>query len=101
MRLVRQRFTLATLLVLFLAAASTRQLFAQDQKYEGREVAAIQFLPPAQPLDPAELYGILPLKKGQPLHMADVRQAIERLYATGRYKDIKVYADPYQGGVAL
>ncbi len=31
--------------------------------------------------------------------MADVRATIERLFATGRYADIQVDAEPYQDGV--
>ena len=30
----------------------------------------------------------------QPLHAADVRAGIERLFATGRYADIQVDAEP-------
>ena len=56
---------------------------AQTAKYEGQPIADIQFVPPEQPLTAAELANMLPLKKGQPLRMADVHAAIERLYATG------------------
>ena len=37
---------------------------------------------------------ILPLEIDQPLRMADVRATIERLFATGRYADIQVDAEP-------
>ena len=33
--------------------------------------------------------------------MADVRAAIERLFATGRYADIQVDAQPYRDGVVV
>ena len=71
---------------------------AQTQKYEGQQVLTIQFDPKEQPLDPSELHDILPLQKDKPLHMADVRASIERLFATGRYADIQVDAEPYNDG---
>src|ERR1039458_5436110 len=42
----------------------------------------------------AELANAIPLKKGEPLRLADVHAAIERLYATGAFDDIQVDADP-------
>jgi outer membrane protein assembly complex protein YaeT len=74
---------------------------AQVPSFEGREVVTIQFEPRRQPLDPGELYDILPLKTRRPLRMADVRASIERLYATGRYADIQVDAQPSGGGVMV
>ena len=47
---------------------------------------------------PSELHDILPLQKDRPLRMADVRASIERLFATGRYADIQVDAEPYNDG---
>ena len=76
-------------------------LLAQYQKYEGNEIVNIQFVPPEQPVDPMELFQILPLKRGQPLHITDVRAAIDRLFATGRYSDIQVDAEPYTDGVII
>jgi outer membrane protein assembly complex protein YaeT len=84
-----------------LADASAWQALAQTAKYEGLNVVTIQFAPRDQPLDPSELFEILPLKVKRPLRMTDVRASIERLYATGRYKDIKVDAEPYNGGVIV
>ena len=57
-------------------------------------IADVQFVPAEQPLTAAELANIVPLKKGEPLRLADVHAAIERLYATGAYEDIQVDADP-------
>ena len=37
----------------------------------------------------------------QPLRIADVRASIERLFATGRYADIQVDAQPYNRGVIV
>ena len=61
---------MCVVIVLFLAAAQSGTLLAQYQKYDGKEVLTIQFDPVEQPLDPSELYEILPLKIHQPLGMA-------------------------------
>jgi outer membrane protein insertion porin family len=76
------------LTTLLLGCAQT--LWAQTAKYEGQPIAEIRYLPPEQPLTAAELVNIVSLKKGAPLRLADVRAAIERLYATGAYDDIQV-----------
>ena len=101
MRMVRTRLALSPLLVLAWAVSEPAHLPAQSQKYEGKDIVNIQFLPPAQPLDPAELFKILPLKRGQPLRIADVSASIDRLFATGRYSDIQVDAEPYSNGVLI
>src|ERR1039458_1801673 len=97
MRMVRQ--TLAPFAcAISLLAVHPAALLAQAQKYEGKQVLTIQFDPKVQPLDLSELHDILPLQTNQPLRMADVRASIERLFATGRYADIQVDAQPYNDG---
>ncbi len=86
---------------MLLAAAQPRSLLAQYQKYEGQPVVNIRFEPAEQPLEGAELFEMLPLKRGQPLRMSVVRASVERLFATGRYRDIQVDAEPYSGGVIV
>jgi outer membrane protein assembly complex protein YaeT len=86
---VRRTFYLATSLL-----ACAQAVCAQTAKYEGQPIADIQFVPPEQPLTAAELATIVPLKKGEPLRLADVHAAIEKLYATGAFDDIQVDADP-------
>ncbi|MFB3829103.1 MAG: POTRA domain-containing protein [Bryobacteraceae bacterium] len=90
-------------LILFLAclALFAPGAAAQPERWEGRRIATIQFIPPEQPLDPQEIKEILPLKIGTPLRMADVRAAIERLYATGRYEDMQVDAADHNGDVII
>jgi outer membrane protein assembly complex protein YaeT len=97
MALVRSLLGYFLCVIVLLAAASGR-LLAQDQKYEGMQVVNIRFDPAAQPLEGAELFEILPLKRGEPLHMSVVRASIERLFASGRYADIQVDVEPYTGG---
>jgi outer membrane protein insertion porin family len=97
MRMVRRTLAHYVCPILLLAAVPS-SLLAQAEKYEGKPILTIQFEPKDQPLDPTELHDILPLKQDQPLRMADVRASIERLFATGRYTDIQVEADPYKEG---
>jgi outer membrane protein insertion porin family len=76
-------------------------LFARPEDYEGKPVAEILFDPALQPFPDAELYDMLPVKTGEPLRIANVRDAIERLYATGRYKDVAADAELRDGEVIL
>jgi outer membrane protein assembly complex protein YaeT len=101
MFLVRRPFASVSRIVVLSLAAPMILLGGQDASWEGKRIAAIQFEPARQPLDPAEINHILPLKRNQPLRLADVRASIERLFATGRYADIRVDAEPYQGGVVV
>ncbi len=94
-RLTLARSLCALLLVIAFFIAPAAPLRAQTQQYEGKQIITIQFDPKEQPLDASELHDILPLKLEQPLRMADVRASIERLFATGRYVDIQVDAQPY------
>jgi outer membrane protein assembly complex protein YaeT len=71
------------------------------QQFEGRQISTIQFDPPDQPVESTELETILPLKVHMELRMADVRTAIERLYATGRYEYVEVRAEPADTGVRI
>src|ERR1035438_7291455 len=84
-RLTLVRYFCAIPLLFFFPAV----LLGQAQKYEGKQILAIQFDPKEQPVEASELHDILPLKKDEPLRMADVRASIERLFASGRYADIQ------------
>ncbi len=75
-------------------------VLAQISAFEGKPIVDIQF-PNGQPLDPADLARALPLRKGQPLHSIDVAYAIDGLFATGRFEDIAVEAEPSEGGVII
>ncbi len=84
--------------IIVFVVATAAFVDAQDQpllpNFEGRKIDLIHFDPTTQPLDLDELNDILPLKAGTPLNMEIVRASIARLYATGRYKDIQVDAEP-------
>jgi outer membrane protein insertion porin family len=101
MNLVRRLLAFAPFVPLLLMAATPFLALAQESKYEGKRIVNIQFDPRRQPLDPAEINQMLPLKIGQSLHAAEIHAAIERLFATGRYADIQVDAQPYQDGVII
>jgi len=101
MFLVRRPFANVSRIVVLFLAAPTILLLGQDASWEGKRIAAIQFEPVRQPLDPAEINQILAVKRNQPLRLADVRASIDRLFATGRYADVRVDAEPYQDGVVV
>jgi len=101
MRMVRTRLALFVFLILVWTMARPAMLLGQYQKYEGKEIVNIQFSPAEQPVEAMELFDLLPVKRGQAFHIAQVRAAIDRLFATGRYSDIQVDAEPYLNGVIL
>src|SRR5438876_1784759 len=68
-------------------------VFGEPATFEGKKIARILFVPRDQPLEPDEIYRILPVKEQAPLRLEDVRAAIDRLYATGVYADIQVDAE--------
>jgi outer membrane protein insertion porin family len=85
-------------MILFLCAASP--LAAQEKDFEGRRIVEIQYLPD-QPLDPADLASAQPLKEGQSFSARQVSDAIDGLFATGRFQDISVEAEPAADGVRV
>ncbi|HEX4134903.1 MAG TPA: POTRA domain-containing protein [Bryobacteraceae bacterium] len=84
-----------------LSSAGRSSVNPTESNFEGRRIAGIAFDPPTQPLDASELREILPVKTGQNYSSANIRAAIERLYATGRYADIQVDADGAVDGVTV
>src|SRR5260370_20396414 len=94
---IRPRRVSQCLCLLALLAARAA---AQVSEFEGRPIADIQFSP-AQILDPTDLARVFPLKKGEPLRAETVARAIDGLFATGRFEDIVVEAEPSGGGVLL
>ncbi len=67
--------------------------------FEGRIVSRVDFQPAEQPLPRQELEKLLPVRSGEPLRMAEVRDAIQKLYDTGRFADIS--ADAASDGDAV
>lgn len=73
---------------------------AQPSAYEGKTIVDVQF-PNGQPLDPADLARVQPLKPGQPLHSEDVAHAIDGLFGTGLFSNIVVEGEPSGNGVIV
>ena len=83
-------FGVRAALVLSLVALA-RIAAAQDaQTFEGRRIARIEFEPGFQPLPEDELERLLPFQVGSALRATDIRDAIQKLYSTGRYSDIQI-----------
>jgi outer membrane protein insertion porin family len=74
---------------------------AAPEDYQGKPIRAIEFEPAKQPYSRDYLDKLLPLELSEPLELANVRTAIERLYATGRYSGVTVDARLAQAGVVL
>ncbi len=83
------------------AALGRNTQIAPAQNVEGRTIQRIDFDPPNQPLPRDELDRLLPLRVGSPLHQADVRQSLQKLFDTGRFADVAIDAEPMGDGVAL
>ena len=97
---MRQRHVIALMIVS--AACFGGPAPAQNAPvYEGERILNISFEPERQPLEGRELYELLPLKRGLAYHASDVRDSIERLYASGRYQDVQVDASVAPGGLNI
>jgi outer membrane protein assembly complex protein YaeT len=99
---VRLRYATSIVSICVLGVVFATRVEAQNiAAFEGRPVVSVGFEPARQPLDAGEMDRVLPVKTGQPYRAADIRAAIERLYATGRYQDIQADASPAANGVAV
>ncbi|MCC6538071.1 MAG: hypothetical protein IT162_11000, partial [Bryobacterales bacterium] len=71
------------------------------EDYRYLPIVSVQFAPVEQPYDEAQLRSILGLADRAPLDPLQVREAIQRLFATGRYQEIRVEAEKMNDGVLL
>jgi outer membrane protein assembly complex protein YaeT len=85
----------------FYCALSHAADLAPPEAYEGRPIASVRYEPPTQPVTRADLARLVPFKPGTPLRLADVRDAIKRLYSTGAYSNIEVEAYPEASAITL
>lgn len=84
------------------SAADNSLLFENALKYQGRRIVApIQFEPPDQPFSRAELKGAIPFTNGSLFDIEQLRQAIQNLFATGRFADIAVDVAPQGSGIVV
>ncbi len=75
--------------------------FCAFAQFDGLAVTRVEFSPAAQPLPEAELRRLLPLRQGTTLTPALVRDAIQKMFNTGRYSDVRVDAERDGAGVRL
>ena len=85
------------LLILAALAASSN---AQTAGLIGRKIVEIRYSPP-RVLSPEDLEEVQVLKQGALLRAQDVSDAIDRLFATGRFEDIVAEAEPSGEGVIV
>ncbi len=98
-RSVRKPILLLSLVLAGLAL--TPEAKAQTPGPVSPTIVSIAFQPADQPFPSSELDRLLPLHPGSPLKTEDVREAIRKLYATGRYSDVSILSRPQQGGIAI
>jgi outer membrane protein assembly complex protein YaeT len=73
---------------------------AQTADFSGQLVTRVEF-PGEQPLDQRDLAAAQPIKPGDKFSAESVAAAIDSLFATGRFEDIRVEAEPEDGGIAI
>jgi outer membrane protein insertion porin family len=95
----RSRWAASTVAILIALLGAVPQLAALE--WEGRGLSAIRFDPPVQPLHQKELDEILQLKPGDAVDRVVLREALARLYATGRYEDLQADMTAEGGTVTL
>jgi outer membrane protein assembly complex protein YaeT len=74
---------------------------AQTGNFEGKRITEIQFDPAPAPLSKQDLARMLLLQKDAPYHADQVAATIDSLYASGRFEDIQVDAEPSADGVSV
>jgi len=100
--MLRNHFRFGLLALLFDFALLIPPLHAQQTKRAlGLTVVGVQYEPEEQPIDPHDLKNAQMVETGRPLDSREVAATIDRLYATGLYRDIKAYAEPQNQGVVV
>ncbi len=87
--------------VVFFALFSPLSLRAQTIALEGRLITRVTYQPPMQALDPLDLAPLEIFKVGAPFHSVDAGMFIDRLFETGRFRDVQVDASPDGSGVEV
>jgi outer membrane protein assembly complex protein YaeT len=97
----RTALALPLCILLGVSSLGRTQDLAPPAAYEGKRIEQVRFEPESQPLSRADLERLVPFKPGNPLHLAESRDFIQRLYATGRYDYVEVAAEPSPNGVTV
>ena len=95
------RSTVALLVAYSVHLYSTSAALAQHGQFEGRRIVAVEYSPAEQSVMAEELTAMNPVKVGAAYRAEDIAAAIDRLFATGRYKDIRVEGEPSGEGVLV
>lgn len=82
-------------------AVGAERLAAQGGQTSGQRITAIYLEPRDQPLSRDQIGLSLGVRPGDQFDEIRLSEAVERLFGTGRYRDIYVTAEPESGGVAL
>jgi outer membrane protein assembly complex protein YaeT len=67
----------------------------------GHTILRVEYKPELQPLPEGELDRLVPLYVGAPLRAENVREAIHKLFATGRYSDVSIDSTLTDEGVIV
>jgi outer membrane protein insertion porin family len=69
--------------------------------YLGQPIVSLTVTQEGRPTAEPALVDLIETRAGQPLSARDVRDSIAHLFSLGRFEDVRVYAAPAAGGVAL
>jgi outer membrane protein insertion porin family len=69
--------------------------------YLGQPIVSLTVTLEGRPTAEPALVDLIETRAGQPLSARDVRDSIAHLFSLGRFEDVRVYAAPAAGGVAL
>ena len=92
----RRAWLAALALVAWSASAATAQSI---DRLLGRVVSEVRLVSGGQEVRDAQLDGLIEIRKGQPLAMADVRETIVHTMGMGRFLDVRVSA--FEAGEAV
>lgn len=95
------RFRLPAWVAVCLLGTAAVQVSAAPEDYMGLTIRGVFFEPASQPLSRDQIGLLVQLRVGDVLDRNRLSQAIERLYASGRYQTIEVDAQKEEGGVVL
>lgn len=76
-------------------------VFAQAERYNGRRIYQVLLEPRDQPLSRDQIGQALVIRPGDTLTEAGVGDALRRLFATGRYKDVEADIEDSPDGLIL
>lgn len=91
----------AVALLAFLFCSQGPFLYGQAERYNGQRIANVYLYPVDQPLSRDQIGISIGLRRGDTFDERQLSDAIQRLYSTGRYRDIAVEVEPGPNGIIL